>query len=98
MRKASGFSARSVRGAPLARDLLDERRRVESMRDHVDALAGDAQEWLESRDAGPLFSFENICGTLGFDADDVREGLRRWRDVQLGHVPTGAALQQGRAA
>ena len=44
----------------------------------------DAEEWFESRDPEPLFSFENVCTRLAIDADQMRHDLRRWRDGELG--------------
>ncbi len=61
-------------------------------------IHADAREWFESRDADPLFSFENICDTLGLDAHHVRETLRRERTAPPGDVPWEAASQHGRAA
>lgn len=42
-------------------------------------LHREAEEWISSTDRSYLFSFENVCETLGFDADYMREGLMRWK-------------------
>jgi hypothetical protein len=35
----------------------------------------DAKEWITSTDTTWFFSFENVCATLGLDADYLRAGL-----------------------
>ena len=56
--------------------------------DHVAAtcqrkqmLHRDAAEWIFSTDRSYLFSFENICDALGYDADYMRQGLARWKQL-----------------
>ena len=62
-------------------------------------LFNDAEAWImrahegsgpAAADAPPSFSFEYVCDTLGIDANDVRERLRRWRDGQHGRVSQAA--------
>jgi predicted phosphoadenosine phosphosulfate sulfurtransferase len=43
------------------------------------ALHRDAEEWITNTDRSYLFSFENVCETLAFDPDYMREGLQRWK-------------------
>src|SRR5213594_1929973 len=38
----------------------------------------EAEQWIESRDSEPRFSFENICSILGLDAGDIRGRIGRW--------------------
>jgi hypothetical protein len=38
----------------------------------------EAEEWISSNDDG-VFSFNNVCETLGLDPDALRKGLRRWQ-------------------
>ena len=38
-------------------------------------LFQEAEEWLLDKDGEGLFSFENICETLGLHADHIRKGL-----------------------
>lgn len=38
-------------------------------------LAREAEEWIQSNDAGWLFAFVNVCVALGLDADSVRRQL-----------------------
>lgn len=39
----------------------------------------EAEQWIANPDRSYLFSFENICDALGFDADYMRQGLARWK-------------------
>lgn len=39
----------------------------------------EAEQWIESGDQGPLFSFERVCLILLLDPEDVRARLRHWR-------------------
>lgn len=54
-------------------------------------LFREADEWVCSDDLCWPCSFRNICDVLGLDPAYVRQGLRRWRDVQRAsgatHVP-----------
>jgi hypothetical protein len=43
------------------------------------ALYYEAEEWFLADDRTYLFSFENICDALGFDAGYLRQGLMRWK-------------------
>lgn len=40
----------------------------------------EALEWIESRDTTRLFSFENVCRELGFNAGRLRDGILRQRE------------------
>jgi hypothetical protein len=44
----------------------------------------DAAAWIESTERSYLFSFENVCETLGYDAEYMRQGLLRWKNTILG--------------
>jgi hypothetical protein len=44
----------------------------------------EAREWVTSADRAWLFSFENVCDTLGISAEYVRRGLREWREKNTG--------------
>jgi hypothetical protein len=55
-----------------------------------DPDCAEAEWWIMSTDTVfngatdvPRFSFEFICAALNLDADYLRGGLRRWREVQL---------------
>jgi len=43
-------------------------------------LFSEVNEWFFSPDDGWLFSFENVCGTIGVDAGYIRRGLTRVKD------------------
>ena len=43
----------------------------------------EAQEWINSNDDG-VFSFNNVCETLGLDPGRLREGLVQWKAKQIG--------------
>ena len=51
------------------------------------ALFQDAEEWILDHDASYIFSFENICDVLGFDAGYLRDGLTRWKQEALATAP-----------
>jgi hypothetical protein len=43
-----------------------------------------AKNWIFAEDRNWVFSFENICETMGLDPDYVRGGLLRWSAKALG--------------
>jgi hypothetical protein len=43
----------------------------------------EAEEWILNKDKSYLFSFENVCEMLGYDAGYMREGLLRWKRAAL---------------
>jgi len=47
------------------------------------ALYRDAEQWILDGDRSYLFSFENVCETLGYDASYLRQGLMRWKEEAL---------------
>jgi hypothetical protein len=46
-------------------------------------LYRDAEQWILGADRSYLFSFENVCEALGYDAGYLRQGLRRWKEETL---------------
>ena len=48
-----------------------------------DKLFQEADEWIHSDDDG-VFSFNNICETLGLHPGQLRKGLARWKAKQVG--------------
>ena len=52
----------------------------------ADRLAKEAEKWLFGDDTRWPFSFVNICGVLGLDAEYVRLGLQRWRKNPLAQI------------
>lgn len=53
------------------------------------ALYTEAEEWFLAEDKVYLFSFENICEALGFDAGYLRQGLIRWKQKSLPKTASG---------
>jgi hypothetical protein len=43
----------------------------------------EAEEWVLNEDNSYLFSFENVCEALGYDAGYMRAGLLRWKRAAL---------------
>jgi len=43
----------------------------------------EAEEWILNKDKSYLFSFENVCEMLGYDASYMRAGLLRWKRAAL---------------
>src|SRR5215510_7077643 len=42
-----------------------------------------AEDWFLKKDSEELFSFENICETLGLHPDHIRKGLMVWKEARL---------------
>jgi hypothetical protein len=64
------------------------------------ALYRDAEQWIVDGDHSYLFSFENVCETLGYNAGYLRQGLIRWRDEALARLSRerqGAGIQKRRS-
>ena len=47
-----------------------------------DKLFQEAEEWIHSNDEG-VFSFNNICETLGHDPERLKRGLEQWKAKQI---------------
>ena len=43
----------------------------------------EAEDWFLETDGDGLFSFENICETLGLHPDHIRKGLMIWKAARL---------------
>ena len=46
-------------------------------------LFREAEEWFLEKDGEALYSFENICDTLGLHPDPIRKGLLVWKEAKL---------------
>jgi len=46
-------------------------------------LFQEAEEWFLEKDGEALYSFENICETLGLHPDPIRKGLLAWKEAKL---------------
>lgn len=42
----------------------------------------EVRNWINASSDGWIFSFQNVCETLGFDAQYVRRGLLEWQARQ----------------
>ena len=42
-----------------------------------------AEDWILDKNNEWLFSFNNICDTLGFNSSYIRQGFLRWKEKQL---------------
>ena len=50
-------------------------------------LLKETEEWIGSADSSWPFSFENICAALDIEAEYLRGGISRWKEVlQARHV------------
>ncbi len=47
-----------------------------------DKLFQEAEEWIHSND-DHVFSFNNVCETLGLDPANLRKGLEQWKARQM---------------
>jgi len=45
-------------------------------------LVQEAEEWINSDDDG-IFSFNNVCETLGLDPERLKRGLEQWKAKQI---------------
>jgi hypothetical protein len=43
----------------------------------------EAEQWILNEDRSYLFSFENICDSLGLEPTYLRQGLVRWKQAAL---------------
>jgi hypothetical protein len=46
-------------------------------------LFREAEEWFLDKENEALYSFENICETLGLHPDPIRKGLIVWKEAKL---------------
>jgi hypothetical protein len=46
-------------------------------------LFQEAEDWVWDTNSDWLFSFANVCETLGFNPDFLRQGLAQWRAQKL---------------
>ena len=43
----------------------------------------ETNDWIMNEERGYFFSFENICGALGFEPSYMRRGLMKWKKELL---------------
>lgn len=46
-------------------------------------LFKEAEHWFQDTNSDWPFSFANVCETLGFDPDYLRQGLAQWKAARL---------------
>lgn len=46
-------------------------------------IFAEAEQWIMEENGDWIFSFENVCDALGFNASYVRQGLLRWKEMKL---------------
>jgi hypothetical protein len=46
-------------------------------------LFQEAEDWVQEKNGDWLFSFANVCETLGFNSDYLRQGLTQWKAERL---------------
>ena len=94
LRKFRGLSARRDQVRLALAVLEDAIGRLEGSQDPWNfpprLFRWESEQWIESRDRGPLFSFERICSILRLDAECVRRVIHRWHEQQS-HEPTAFA-------
>jgi hypothetical protein len=56
----------------------------------------EAEEWILSEDSRYLFSFGNVCASLGFDAGYLRHGLLHWKAGTLATSMAKPVSSKGR--
>src|SRR5262245_57386103 len=50
-------------------------------------LFQEAEGWFLDKDGEALYSFEDICETLGLHPDHIRKGLMVWKEAKLTLAP-----------
>jgi len=55
-------------------------------------LFRETADWFDSREAGWVFAFENVCDALGLDSGWIRGLLRRWMGKQAAMVEQPAKI------
>ena len=43
----------------------------------------EAEDWIQEKSGDWLFSFANVCETLGFDPGYLRQGMALWKEKRL---------------
>ena len=56
-------------------------------------LFQEAEDWVQDTNSDWPFSFANVCETLGFDPDYLRQGLGQWKAAKLESRAKGKIYQ-----
>jgi hypothetical protein len=59
-------------------------------------LFNEAEEWIMTNHDDWIFSFANVCETLGFSPEYVRQGMRRWKQKKLANYTPAEGWRQKR--
>ncbi len=51
------------------------------------SLLREAEQWISAETTEWLFSFDNICESLGLNPTYIREGLQRWKEKNVTKRP-----------
>ena len=54
---------------------------------HGKSLLREAEEWILEESTEWLFSFDNICESLGLHPKYIREGLHQWKEKKVTNPP-----------
>jgi hypothetical protein len=57
-------------------------------------LFNDAEQWIMMTDRDWIFSFVNVCETLGFNPEYLRRRLRRWKPKKLANSTPAEGRRQ----
>ena len=63
------------------------RKHLADSRDKPSRKFSEVESWILDRDIAWLYSFDNICETLGIDPQYLRRGLLAWKEKQLAAGP-----------
>jgi hypothetical protein len=61
-------------------------------------LFTEAEEWVLEKGSDWIFSFKNICETLGFNPEYVRHGLLGWKEKKTVKYPDSKYRQRKKIA
>jgi hypothetical protein len=59
------------------------------------ALFRDTEQWVFENEGAGIFSFDNVCETLGFDPNYLRRGLSQWKQQALTQHTQAQVFQLG---
>ena len=58
-----------------------------AQRSRARRLFTEAEEWILDKGSDWIFSFRNICETVGLNPEYVRQGLLRWKEKKIAKYP-----------
>ena len=61
-------------------------------------LFDEAEEWIATPGGDWIFSFDNVCESLGFNPEYVRRGLLRWKEKNRQKQSSGGTWDEKRLA